>query len=73
MVCPMVETDGTAGTGESVCVLPGGNSGEYFSEYYDDQLKLWVDGKYKSMRREIVGETAIRFEQGERDPQEGDR
>jgi len=59
MVCPM------AADGESVCVLPGGNSGDYFSEHYDDQLRLWADGEYKPLDREIRGETAIRFEPSE--------
>ncbi|WP_137287541.1 penicillin acylase family protein [Halorussus salinisoli] len=56
MVCPMADRE------HSVCILPGGNSGEYFSDHYDDQLRLWADGKYKSMSREIRGETAIEFE-----------
>jgi len=56
MVCPMAEG------GESVCVLPGGNSGDYFSEHYDDQLRMWADGEYKPMDRELRGETAVRFE-----------
>ncbi|PSQ50843.1 peptidase S45, partial [Halobacteriales archaeon SW_6_65_15] len=61
MVCPM--DDAT----ESMCVLPGGNSGEYFSDHYDDQLRMWADGEYKPMDREISGETAIRFESEEGD------
>ena len=63
-VCPMADRE------QSVCVLPGGNSGEYFSDHYDDQLRLWADGKYKSMSREIRGETAIEFEAAD---SEGDR
>ncbi|NEU57205.1 penicillin acylase family protein [Halorussus sp. MSC15.2] len=55
MVCPMADRE------RSVCVLPGGNSGEYFSGHYDDQLRLWADGKYKSMSRDLAGESAIRF------------
>ncbi|UPV74040.1 penicillin acylase family protein [Halorussus limi] len=62
MVCPMAERE------RSVCVLPGGNSGEYFSDHYDDQLRLWADGKYKPMGRDVRGETAISFE-----TREGDR
>jgi penicillin amidase len=63
MVCPMGEGE------ESVSVLAGGNSGEYFSDHYDDQLRMWADGEYKSMSREIRGETAIRFApSGEEDP-----
>ncbi|NHN58923.1 MULTISPECIES: penicillin acylase family protein [Halorussus] len=61
MVCPVAERE------QSVCVLPGGNSGEYFSDHYDDQLRLWADGKYKSMSRDLAGDTAITFEP------EGDR
>jgi penicillin amidase len=38
--------------GESSSVIPGGNDGSYFSEHYDDQLKLWADGEYKPMRFE---------------------
>jgi len=33
--------------GESVDVLPGGNSGSVFSDHYADQLQLWADGEYK--------------------------
>ncbi|WP_435178010.1 penicillin acylase family protein [Halorussus sp. AFM4] len=61
MVCPLAERE------QSVCVLPGGNSGEYFSDHYADQLRLWADGKYKPMSRDLAGETAITFEP------EGDR
>ncbi|WP_276301375.1 penicillin acylase family protein [Halorussus lipolyticus] len=63
MICPMADRE------QSIGILPGGNSGEYFSDHYDDQLRLWADGKYKSMRREIRGETAIEFE---RDDSGGD-
>ena len=35
--------------GESLSVVPGGQSGSYFSEHYDDQLRLWADGEYKPM------------------------
>lgn len=52
---------------QSVCVLPGGNSGEYFSDRYDDQLRLWTDGKYKPMNRDLAGETVITFERREGD------
>jgi penicillin amidase len=79
MVCPIDEggaaddmDESTEGT-ESVCVLPGGNSGEYFSDHYDDQFRMWADGEYKSMSREIRGETAIRFEtEGENESSSGD-
>jgi len=57
-VCPM-------GDGESMAVLPGGNDGDYFSEHYDDQLRLWAKGEYRSLSREIEGETAVTFERGD--------
>jgi penicillin amidase len=57
-VCPM-------GTAESMAVLPGGNDGDYFSAHYDDQLRLWADGEYRSLSRDIEGETAITFERGD--------
>lgn len=63
MVCPMADGE------ESVCILPGGNSGEYFSDHYADQLRMWADDEYKSMSRDVASETVIRFEQN----QEGDR
>lgn len=53
----VVSMDGSASG-----VLPGGNSGAYFSEHYDDQLRMWTDGKYKSMSREIRGTPTLTFE-----------
>ncbi|PSQ66890.1 MAG: peptidase S45 [Halobacteriales archaeon SW_9_67_24] len=53
MVCPM--------DGPSSAVIPGGNSGSYFSAHYD-QLELWADTEYKSMSREIRGESTLTFE-----------
>jgi penicillin amidase len=35
--------------GDSLSVVPGGQSGSYFSEHYDDQIRLWADGEYKDM------------------------
>lgn len=49
--------------GESVGVIPGGNSGEYFSEHYHDQLRMWADVEYRSVSWG-PGDTAIRFEEG---------
>ncbi|WP_206335629.1 penicillin acylase family protein [Natronolimnobius sp. AArcel1] len=37
--------------GDATAILPGGNSGDYFSPHYDDQLQLWLDGDQKSMTR----------------------
>lgn len=38
----------------SYSVIPGGQSGQAFSPHHHDQLKLWLQGKYRtvSMRRE---------------------
>ncbi|WP_312908696.1 penicillin acylase family protein [Natronosalvus caseinilyticus] len=52
--------------GEAWAILPGGNSGDYFSPHYDDQFERWADGEYKSMDLEASGETATRFEGVER-------
>ena len=54
MICPM--------DGPSSAVIPGGNSGSYFSAHYDDQLGLWADTEYKPMSREIRGESTLTFE-----------
>jgi penicillin amidase len=54
MICPM--------DGPSSAVIPGGNSGSYFSAHYDDQLELWADTEYKPMSREIRGESTLTFE-----------
>ncbi len=48
--------------GESRSIIPGGQDGSYFSEHYDDQLRMWADGEYKPMRREIPADgDTIRF------------
>ena len=57
MVCPL---DGTA----SEAVLPGGNSGDYFSEEYDDQLSLWSNGRYRPMARQMTGDADLTFTEG---------
>lgn len=51
--------DGTAET-----ILPGGNSGRYFSDHYDDQLRAWADGEYRSMALEPAGEVRYTFREG---------
>ncbi len=33
----------------SRCIIPGGQSGNPFSEHYYDQLRMWLDGEYKKM------------------------
>ncbi len=47
-------------------ILPGGNSGDYFSPHYDDQFRRWVDGEYRSMDRTLEGDVAVRFVEGSR-------
>lgn len=39
--------------GESRSVIPGGQSGDYFSPHYEDQLRMWADGEYKPMSFEV--------------------
>jgi penicillin amidase len=58
----VVEPDG--GETEATSVIPGGNSGDYFSEHYDDQLRMWLDGEQKPMERTYEGETQVVFEEG---------
>ena len=58
MVVPMAADE------PSECVIPGGNSGDYFSEHYDDQLRMWVNGQYKRMDRRLTGDVAYRFGEG---------
>ena len=43
-------------------ILPGGNSGDYFSPHYDDQFSRWADCKFKSMDLETDAAVAISFE-----------
>ena len=51
--------------GEYLAVLPGGNSGRYFSDHYDDQIERWAAGEYRSLSRDIEGALAVSFEGGE--------
>lgn len=41
------------------CVIPGGNSGNFFSKNYDDQLILWAEGKYKVCDFSVRGERIV--------------
>lgn len=34
---------------QSLCIIPGGQSGNPFSKHYYDQLGMWLDGEYKPM------------------------
>ncbi|ELY71706.1 peptidase S45 penicillin amidase [Natronobacterium gregoryi SP2] len=51
--------------GDAQAVLPGGNSGDYFSAHYDDQFELWLEGEQRPMDRAADGEVDISFEQRE--------
>ena len=44
---------------KNYCVIPGGNSGNYFSEHYSDQLEIWANGKYKQLDFEVRGEKIV--------------
>ncbi|AXR81399.1 penicillin acylase family protein [Natrarchaeobaculum sulfurireducens] len=46
--------------GDARAILPGGNSGDYFSPHYDDQFGLWLDGELKPMAPTLEG-SEIRF------------
>ncbi|MDZ7730767.1 MAG: penicillin acylase family protein [Natrialbaceae archaeon] len=48
--------------GEKQMILPGGNSGDYFSEHYQDQLQRYIDGEYRGMDLEISGDQIVTFE-----------
>ena len=47
---------------DATAVLPGGNSGDYFSEHYDDQLRRWLDNDQRPMPLGADGEPVVRFE-----------
>ncbi|PSQ18138.1 peptidase S45 [Halobacteriales archaeon QS_8_69_26] len=47
---------------ESVGILPGGNSGDYFSDHYDDQLRPYLDGEFKTFSLDVEGDVAVEFE-----------
>ena len=52
--------------GDLLGLLPGGNSGRYFSEHYDDQIRRWADGEYRTLAREVPGGGPdIRFREGD--------
>ncbi|WP_049888900.1 penicillin acylase family protein [Natronococcus occultus] len=57
----VVEPGGTA-----TAVLPGGNSGDYFSDHYDDQLENWLANDQTPMDRTLddEGEPDVVFEEG---------
>jgi len=49
--------------GDSRGIVPGGNSGNYFSDHYNDQLDLWANEGYKPLvhRAPETPELVIRF------------
>jgi penicillin amidase len=51
--------------GDLLGVLPGGNSGRYFSEHYDDQLEQWANGEYRTLSRKIEGTVVTEFVEGD--------
>lgn len=51
--------------GDLLGILPGGNSGRYFSEHYDDQIERWANGEYRTLSRDPEGEIAVEFEEGD--------
>ncbi len=50
--------------GAATAVLPGGNSGDYFSDHYGDQLEDWLANDQKPMDRSLEGEPDVVFEEG---------
>lgn len=51
--------------GDLLGLLPGGNSGRYFSEHYGDQLERWANGEYRTLSREIEGDLTTEFVEGD--------
>ena len=47
---------------DATAVLPGGNSGDYFSEHYDDQLRRWLGNDQRPMSLGGGGDPVVRFE-----------
>ena len=46
---------------DATAVLPGGNSGDYFSPHYDDQLRAWLDNEQRSMSLDVDGDETVAF------------
>lgn len=51
--------------GDALGLLPGGNSGRYFSPHYDDQIERWANGNYRQLSRELSGELTVEFQEEE--------
>ncbi|MFT4946082.1 MAG: penicillin amidase [Natronomonas sp.] len=52
--------------GEYLAILPGGNSGRYFADEYQSQLRRWANGEYRSLSREIEGDLTTEYVGGGR-------
>jgi penicillin amidase len=52
-------------SGEYLAILPGGNSGRYYSEQYQSQLERWANGEYRSLSREIEGDLTTEYVGGD--------
>ena len=51
--------------GSMVGVIPGGNSGNYLSNHYSDQLRTWRAVEYRDLPFSIDGNADITFEEGD--------
>jgi penicillin amidase len=51
--------------GDLFGLLPGGNSGRYFSDHYEDQIERWAAGEYRRLSREVEGDLRTRFVEGD--------
>ncbi|MFC6767283.1 penicillin acylase family protein [Natrinema soli] len=50
--------------GEATAILPGGNSGDYFSAHYGDQFERWIDNDQKPMDLTTDGDVTVSFTEG---------
>jgi penicillin amidase len=51
----------------SVGIIPGGQSANYFSPHYADQLDEWREGEYHEFTFDVTGKRAIVFTEGGED------
>ena len=50
--------------GEATAILPGGNSGDYFSAHYGDQFERWIDNDQKPMALTTEADVTVSFTEG---------
>ncbi|QLK25300.1 penicillin acylase family protein [Natrinema zhouii] len=50
--------------GEATAILPGGNSGDYFSAHYGNQFERWIDNDQKPMDLTTDGDVTVSFTEG---------